>query len=380
MIEAEENFAKKAEAKANAVIERCAKPVGLFASGTKYGYTSVWARDSMLALIGASFRDNKKKFKPVFSKTLATLSKHQTKLGQIPNCVDLFEKRREKQVTFATIDSSLWFILGEYFFKENYKDSALFNMHKKSISNAMLWVQYQDAGNDCLPEQQPTSDWQDCFPHKYGHTINTIALYYASLLCLKRKKEAARVKKQADKLLYSQKLGYYLPWAWKNHDGEREQEEWFDSLGNLLAINFGLAGEEKSKKILSFIQKKGIDKPFPVKAIFPPIKKGDKEWKAYFSKCLAGKPNNYINGGIWPCIGGFYVSALVKIEGVEKARESLYWLTQANRIGIRTEWEFNEWIHPTKMKAMGSAYQAWSAGAFLLALEAIERKGKIFEF
>jgi glycogen debranching enzyme len=326
----------------------------------------------MISLIGASAYTGL--FRKVFSSSLSTLAKHQSRKGQIPNDVDIFVEGRPKNVTFATIDSSLWFILGEFFYKKRF-GQALWTEHKNNIGKAMKWVEFQDAGEDLLPEQQPTSDWMDCFPHKYGHTINTQALCYAAFLALGRKKDAAAMQKMADMLLWDKKLGYFLPWRWKGHDGYVEKEEWFDSLGNMLAIIFGLATEKQAESILDFAEKKGVAKPYPMRNIYPAIKKGAAGWHDYFRSSLAAKPHSYLNGGIWPFVGGFYVCALAEAGRGEAASAVLTSLAEANSLGKRYSWDFNEWLHPVRGTAEGGRHQSWSAGGYLLAYEAV-RSGK----
>jgi len=364
-----DNIVENAREKAIETLKICSTKNGLYASGGKNGYTSVWARDSMISLIGATA--NSKQFKRVFKKSIETLAKHQSEKGQIPNDVDVFEKR--KLVTFATIDSSLWFVLGNAMYKKKF-GTSLWNKNRKNIERAMLWAEYQDAGEDLMPEQQPTSDWQDCFPHKYGHTINTQALYYGALKATGNKKILKAYKKQVDKYLWDNKLGYFLPWHWKDHEQYQEKEEWFDSLGNMLAIVYGLATEKQARKILNFVERKGVAKPFPIRVIYPPIKKGSKAWKDYFKACLAGEPHNYINGGIWPFVGGFYVCALVQVKKFKQAEKELKILAKANKLGKKYKWDFNEWVHPILKSAEGGRHQAWSAGGYLLAYEAVKSR------
>ncbi|MEM4327047.1 MAG: glycoside hydrolase 100 family protein, partial [Candidatus Diapherotrites archaeon] len=153
----------------------------------------------------------------------------------------------------------------------------------------------------------------------------------------------------------------------------------FDSLGNLLAIVFGIADKEKSTQIISFIKEKKVDRPYPLRAIFPPIKKGSNDWKDYFDSSLAGQPNQYLNGGIWPFIGGFYVAALEELKMHEEAIRELELLVEANRIGQKEEWEFNEWINPVNGLPQGGFHQAWSAGSYLLAFECVKNKKNLLK-
>ncbi|VVC00117.1 Alkaline and neutral invertase [uncultured archaeon] len=336
----------------------------------------MWARDSCVSLIGATAaRGTAGRYKKVFCKSLETLASRQTRNGQIPNAVD-FVGSIDAPATYATIDSSLWFVLGEYFYRKCF-GLALWKKHAKNIGAAMKWVEFQDTGEDLLPEQQPTSDWMDCFPHKYGHTINTQALYYAALKATNGTEDKVNVGKfvkQVNCKLWDDSLGYYLPWHWKDHNEYSEKEFWFDSLGNMLAIAFGLASRKQARRILSFADEMEINRPYPLRAIYPPISRGSKPWKDYFDASLAGKEHSYINGGIWPYIGGFYVCALIEAGQGSKAQEELELLAKANSLGKKLSWDFNEWISPVTGTPEGGRHQVWSAGAYMLAHEAVESK------
>lgn len=363
------NLTELAYKKALEVIEKCSTNHGLFASAGKKAYRGVWSRDSNITLIGASFSpNNEEKIKEVFKRSLIILANNQSKLGQIPNAVYGFNRKKIK-VDFQSIDSSLWFILGEYYYKKRY-GNELFFKHKKQIKNALTWLSYQDMEEDNLLEQLPTTDWQDAFPHKYGHTINTQALYYKVLSLVGDKKKQKKLKfnidNKKDKQLWNGE--FYYSYRWKNHNKYKEIGDWFDSLGNLLAIVFGLTDEEKSKKILKYISEKKINMPYPVRAIYPPIKKGSKYWKDYYLDCKAGTPNSYLNGGIWPYIGGFYVLALIKVKRFKEAEDELIKLAEANIKG-----NFPEWINPINKRMYGK-YQAWSAGVYIWAYESLKAK------
>lgn len=373
------------------VLERCAKPVGFYASGLRGGYEAVWARDSMIASLGGSCAGER--FKTPFRRSVTLLSKHQSEHGQIPNAVGTYNTDRRSDVTFNSIDSSLWYLIGHYVYAKAYEDRNLLRKYRKNIRETLRWLQYQDPNEDGLLVQQPTMDWQDAFPHKYGRTINTQALYYAALVMMNEEKRAQHLRQvvngEIEKYLslYDPERGYYLPWAWKNHDGDREQEAWFDTLGNLLAIVTGLATPAIARSILHYIEKEHINRPYPCKAIYQPIKPGDKEWHSYFSTSDARTPYEYLNGGIWPMIGGFYVAALVRAKQFGKAKKELELsLTKGVRqaggnaaiqqgLEPGSEWGFHEWLHGKTGKPIGNSnpYQAWTAGAFLFAYECVKR-------
>ncbi len=365
------NTMDKAYKKAIGVIKECSTEYGLFASGGRRGYKGVWSRDSVISFLGASLikeKEYKDSFRETFKKSLEILGKKQSKKGQIPNAVYGFKKKK-LIVDYLSIDSALWFIIGHYIYKKRY-NSILFREQKKEINKAFIWLTYQDVGENLMLEQLPTTDWQDAFPHKYGRTINTQALYYRVLRLMGESSKARKLKllvnKNKETKLWLK--DFYASYRWKNHRKYKEIGNWFDSLGNLLAIIFDLTTKSKAEKIISYIKKKKIDKPYPVKSIYPPIKKGNTEWKDYYLDCDAGKPYHYLNAGIWTYIGGFYVLALIKLGKLEEAEEQLKELAIANLRG-----NFPEWIHPKTRRAYGKL-QAWSAGTYILAYESLKKK------
>ena len=151
------------EAYSNAikVLEHCAKPTGFYASGLPGGYEATWARDSMITSLGASTVNAQ--FKEVFGKSIELLAKNQSELGQIPNCVGSYNIERQSDVTFNSIDSTLWHLIGHHVYKNAYRDDTLFNKYQTSRARALLWLKYQDPNEDGLLVQQPTMDWQDAF-------------------------------------------------------------------------------------------------------------------------------------------------------------------------------------------------------------------------
>ncbi len=300
--------------KAVECLRECVTRNGFYASAGKKGYNAVWSRDSMTASLGASLVKDES-LKRSFLASINTLGKNQSPNGQIPNCVDKWEDRTA-HVDFKTVDSSMWFIIGNHVYSRRYNDRGILRKNRKWIDKALKWLACQDTGELGMITQLPTSDWQDAFPHRYGYTINSEALYYRVLTLEGKKKEAEKLKKivneNKDDGLWNGE--YYIAYRWKNHGQYKEEGEWFDSLGNVLAIVFDLADKKRANRILDYIEKNKINKPYALKTIYPPIDRKSKYWQDYYLDCDAGTPNHYSNGGIWGFIGGFYVLALVKME------------------------------------------------------------------
>ena len=350
---------------------KCVTDRGMYASGGKKGYKGVWSRDSIITFLGASLvKKEKKRLKECFKKSLITLGENQSEKGQIPNAVHGFEQN-QKIVDYGSIDSSLWFIIGHYIYKKRYRDNSLFKKYKKNIKNAFNWLTYQDVGEDLMLEQLPTSDWQDAFPHRYGKTINTQALYYKVLNLVGERKKAKKLKFNVN-LAPEIKLwgiSFYYAYRWKNHNKYKEIGDWFDSFGNLLAVLFDLAEKKQAEKILLYILRNRVNKPYPVRTIHPPITKRSDYWRDYYLDCDAKNPHHYLNGGIWPFIGGFYILALIKLKKFKQAKKELKILAESNVKGN----VFPEWINPIDRRTHGF-FQAWSAGTYILAYESLKKK------
>lgn len=145
--------------------------------------------------------------------------------------------------------------------------------------------------------------------------------------------------------------------------------EWFDCLGHLMALLAGIAGDSQAARIFDIIDRHDLA-VFPMRALFPPVKEGDPDWRDYYG--LLNVPHHYHNGGVWPFIGGFYVAALVRSGQLERAGEALSRLAGLNRTG-----EFNEWHHGATGEPMGVRDQAWSSGMYIYAYQCVRRRTSI---
>jgi len=371
--------------------------MGLKASGAPRGYHQLWARDSMITSLGARFVPD-----PLIQDALRTsvsrLKLCQSAAGAIPNYVDETTGANFR----AYADGGLWLIIG----------GAALAPDPETTRRILRWYRHQDVDHSGLLSMQEASDWQDLFCTRgKGLTLN--CLYVLALRAAAQVSEASdaeqsrryrecadRVAERINRLFWyrgdgnmlphiahtfstmdnplQDSLGrsrwipakqylrgeqYYLPYL-----GFRAAGEWFDSLGNLLAILAGVAGETESQIILNFISRHGLD-TYPVRSLTPAIRPGDADWRDYYHP--TNQPHHYHNGGIWPFIGGIYVAALVKAGHFEAAADALRKLAELNLRG-----RFNEWHHGESGEPMGVECQAWSAGGYLFAFECV-RRGRV---
>jgi len=364
------------------ILRLCSTPNGLLASGGRLGHHQVWARDSMITLLGARFAEDEK-IQASLRAGIEVLSRSRTGNGEIPNNVDSATLKPNFR---AYADAGLWWVIG----------SSLIAPDPDVTSSVLHWYECQDVDHSGLISMQESADWQDLFCTR-GKGLYLNCLYVLALRAAGRHSEASRVAEKVNQYFWYQGDGnmlrhishtfstesqgaqdslgrkrwlpvkhsladeqYYLSWL-----GFRAVGEWFDSLGNLLAILSGVADESRADKILNFIRRHDMAST-PIRSITPVIQPGDPDWRDYYG--MLNLPHCYHNGGVWPFIGGFYVAALVKCGKLQDAAEALARLTELNRAG-----GFNEWHHGETLAPMGVEAQAWSAGMYLFACECVHR-------
>lgn len=351
----EEAFVKAKEA-----LDRCCTPNGIFASPKVYN--AVYARDALISSLGGLI-SGEERFVRQWRKTMDTLMDRQSASGQIPNCVDTFVPSRTRQVALGAADASLWFVLTLGYAERILGPQPEFH---EAAERALVWLKYQDAHEDGLLEQQEATDWMDIVANR-GHVLYTNVLYFAALELHKDIRHAHLVREAINGFLWRADLGYFRAWMWKQESGD-----WFDTAANCFAIAFGMADEEQTESILNFIDENELSKPYPVRVLHPPIQPGDKHWRDYYvTEHDLNRPDQYHNGGIWPWVGGLYVAALVRAGRLDRAREELFHLAQADKLGRDEEWEFNEWLHGATGEPRGSRDQAWSAGMYIYAYRCV---------
>jgi len=336
----------------------------------------------MITLLGARFAGDPQ-IDAALKASVAILRQKQARAGAIPNNVDVATLRPNFR---AYADAGLWWIIG----------SSLVEPHPATTAAVLAWYACQDVDQSGLISMQESADWQDLFCTR-GKGLYLNCLYVLALGAAGEHERAALVAEKINQFFWYEGDGnmlrhiahtfsteskqeqdslgrkrwlpvkrtlvneqYYLPYL-----GFRAVGEWFDSLGNLLAILSGVANQSRTATILDFIEQHGMAAS-PIASLTPVIEPGDPDWRDYYG--MLNVPYHYHNGGVWPFIGGFYVAALVKAGRHEAAARVLDRLTALNRAG-----EFNEWHHGKTFAPMGVTCQAWSAGMYLFACECVRR-------
>ena len=335
----------------------------------------------MIALLGAQFARDPE-IDAALRASIALLKRKQAANGAIPNNVDSATLRANFR---AYADAGLWWIIG----------SSILVPDRETTDRILSWYESQDVDQTGLISMQEAADWQDLFCTR-GKGLYVNCLYVLALRAAGKEQQADQVAAKINAVLWYRGDGdvlrhlahtfstenvqmldslgrkrwlpvkkylanekYYLPYA-----AFRALGEWFDTLGNLLAILADVADAEQTTLILDFIERHGLAET-PVRCLTPVIQPGDTDWRDYYSTLNA--PHCYHNGGIWPFISGFYIAALVKAARLTEAEAAFEKLTELNRAG-----EFNEWHHGETLEPLGVKAQAWSAGMYLFAAHCLE--------
>ncbi len=402
-------LAEEAYQRAVGILQRCTTPYGFRASGRSPGYPQIWARDSIITGLGAALTGDPDLLAS-FRASLDTLGSHQSALGLIP--LNVHPETGEVSTENAgAVDANLWFILGHYYHYLRTRDLAYLQANWPRIERAELWLRYQDMNECGLLEVPEAGDWMDLLAVRYNVLYDNV-LYGAALRAADDMAAiagrvldvapgaAADVFERLNLLLWvdrcwvashfaehlEQLKAMRLEWYMLYHNvgtissrpfylpyvAFREYGDYCDILGNLLAVLCGLADAQRSDQILRYLYQVGVAQPFPAKAIYPPIFPGNPDWREYYRSRNLNLPHQYHNGGIWPFIGGFHIAALVKVGWMQEAENLLGDLAAANRLGVREDWEFNEWLHGETGHPMGYPYQAWSAAMYVYAYHAVK--------
>ena len=406
-----ERLLNEAHKRALEVLHRCATAKGFRASGLMAGYPQVWARDNAIIALGA-FVTGDEQLIAAARASLRTLGVYQSRRGLIQLNVNP-DTGYISTENAGSVDSNLWYILLHYLHLQASDDIEFLCEHWQIITKALVWLEYQDMNECGLLEIPEAGNWMDLVAVRCN-TLYDNVLYYAAVLAydLMRQRlpvdtpfhqmsvDAGGIHERINLLMWIDRcwvaehfaehldrlkairlewfmlyhnIGtissrpYYLPWV-----AFREYGDWYDTLGNCLAILTGVADYHRSEHILRYMYQVGIAEPFPSKAINPPIHPGENDWRNYYRSRNLNFPHQYHNGGIWPMIGGFHVAALVRHKKQTEAERLLVALAKANKQGANEIWGFNEWMHGESGHPMGFDQQAWSAAMYLYAEHAVQ--------
>jgi hypothetical protein len=330
----------------------------------------------MIASLGILTTGNNKLLK-AWQRVLEVTAANQTSLGHVPSLVHDPEDR-------GASDTTPLFLLAVACFRLAAGQSDFL---QEAVDKALTWMQYRSPCDRVLVAQLPTSDWRDeQWVLGYGLYVNTVL--YSALRLLDQHKRAAelcdmmahftvkgeRQQRHVHEGLVLRHKPYFAMWSYKVYRSER-----FDLLGNSLAILSGIASHTRASHLITWIEtecaalRKHEDLATELPPnFFPYTRPDDPEWYPRYAKY--NQPGEYHNGGVWPFICGFYISALVAAGRYRLAERKLVALAEMMRLSRKAEVEFgfNEWHRAQDGTAQGEDWQTWSAAMYLYAAHCVE--------
>ncbi|MBU6399886.1 MAG: HAD hydrolase family protein [Verrucomicrobia bacterium] len=370
-------------------------------TGTDVNYRSIWGRDGPITIVGtiglpdADIREAQ-------LATLRTLFDHLAANGQIPANVslDTGEAGYSGVGGICAIDGGFWAVLAFYLYLRKHEDWGLLAAYAPALDRLMGWLCGLDSNNDGLLEIPEAGDWTDLFGHSYHVLYDEVLWYqaavaYGRLLEFQKRFEEAATWLRRAQAIRSKVLAAFWPSTQPRDSAARfsfaDQQyavgdasyllaeitpfafNWrCDVLGNVLAFIGNVLDVDRARTAFRFMWGVGVNEPYPVANLYPPVQAGDPDWRAYYTVNLLNLPHHYHNGGIWPFIGGMWVRFIHRLGLRDVACRELLKLAQANRLGKNQEWEFNEWIHSRTGRPMGKAFQAWSAASYIHACHELQ--------
>jgi glycogen debranching enzyme len=375
------------------LLQRNLSPGGILAASPspragKRGYTAIFGRDAAVCAIGMAVSGDKS-LENAAALGLHTLAEHQAPNGQIAKFVDL--QRQEADFWYlGCIDSTLWWLIALALLDRRARPGGLRRQYAKHIKLAIQWLLAQEHQRFFLLQQNEASDWADIMPRS-GFVLYTNALWYfvKRLYGMEHQDEThenfnglfhpfstgiaryRRARLLNDYVLQSgRNRDLYLSFVNFSFFGEEG-----DVFGNVLAVLLGLADVSAATRTLDALEKARVNDPYPVRVVTRPIKQSSSLWRPYMARHRQNFVWQYHNGGIWPMVGGFWVSALAAAGRALEAKEELVKLA---RVCALRNWAFTEWLHGKTLAPRGMPGQSWNAAAFLFAQHAVSG-GALFD-
>jgi sucrose-6F-phosphate phosphohydrolase len=391
------------------VIRRNITPLGFSAcsladnevTGTDANYRSVWARDGSIAIVGTMEMEDQD-IRAAQKATLRSLLRNLAPNGQVPANIRIEDGAADYSGVggICAVDGALWTIVAAHAYVRRTGDRDFLAEFGDSLQRVMDWLSALDANNDLLLEIPEAGDWTDLFGRSYHVLYDEVLWYRANvafgrLLEIRDNCDAAAAYLRRSQALRGRILEAFWPstqgaapaaaFGFANRQASVGDTSYLlaeitpfgfnwrcDVLGNVQAFLSNVLDVDRARTAFRFMWGVGVNDPYPVANIYPPVQSGDPDWRSYYTVNLLNLPGHYHNGGIWPFIGGMWVRFVHRLGLHEVACRELLKLAQLNQLGRNQEWEFNEWVHSRTGRPMGKCFQAWSASSYIHACHELQ--------
>ncbi len=282
-----------AELDAEAIAQRDLRSLyrddGIYAGANQF--SDYWARDSLFATFGSNAIGDYH----ISRSQLNLFIEHQNEVGQYPMRfgdyditlkllgLDISQSQRpryEQDKLFSNPrDQNCLLIIAAEDYVVKSKDVQFARDNFASFEKAIFWLANKDDMNNFLINEGDYAGWTDSVK-KNGEVLYTNVCYYRALKSMVTLSRAVGNEPEAQvydlwsQLVHKQinekfwlEQGYYADWV-----SDNTKYTYFSTDGNLLAILWGVADEEKAKSILMHMEAEKLHRSFGVKTAHPQYK------------------------------------------------------------------------------------------------------------
>ena len=196
-------------------------------------------------------------------------------------------------------------------------DLGLLAEYSDRLQRVMDWLGALDSNNDLLLEIPEAGDWTDLFGRSYHVLYDEILWYranvaYSRLLELQMNFEAASECLRRSQLIRSKILVTFWPStnsviaSTEKFNFTHQQSavgdtsyllaevtpfsfNWrCDVLSNVQAYISNVLDADRARTAFKFMWGVGVNEPWPVVNLYPPVQAGDPDWRSYYRTTLFG--------------------------------------------------------------------------------------------
>ncbi|GEM_PF-350979 len=362
-------------------LRACYNPGGIVAG--RLHFNAYWARDGFWASFGALALDDHDQV----AAQLETFIEFQRANGCIPVRLEFVGETvggyrrlltRPKVIGRAggifadPVDPAALFIIAAAAYLDRTGDVAFAKRFEPAMDRAMAWLARQDRDGDDLIESHFLADWMDSIL-KVNKICDLNMYYCAGLRACEAIKRAVGAAGDAD--VYAQRAArlqariqatfwngdYFVDWIHGMGQGG------FSSDGNVVAMLFGIASAEQGRRIIRFVETRGLQRGTPLRTCDPVYP----WWRVFPLYYLAGIPD-YHRTLIWPWLGTLFAVCKDRLGDRAGALADLAligeWYVASNAV--------NE-VYTLKGRPLSRTFYtaevpfAWNAGTYVYAVNAL---------
>ncbi len=407
-------ISEKAYQKSKDLLRHISSDAGFVASAIDIdNYRRVFARDGVVATL-ASLMSQDKELIETGKKTLKTLAKYQDETGRIISNVSPDGKKISFGTQVGRIDASAWFVIGVGQYVKRTKDKDFAKRLYPSVKKTMQYLAAIETNGRGFLYIPYGGDWADEYLN-HGYVLFDQLLYLQAqrdfiFLSSFLKKDIKKTAKEKCEFLQRQILVNFIPklklvddpaFYQRSEAFEKLHQsfkkpyafayfvqgdigEYFDAFANVLLLLLIDLPENFKNTLLKHFYKVLRKQKIPILPAFSPVIKKDHDeknhhrWKILqFSYMFRKKnrPYHFHNGGLWPLIQGFFISALCK----NKKKQKAVCLTiELAKILDKEDYKFSEYFDGKYGKPNGTEFLGFSAASYMIAYLCSHKNKKLF--